>query len=289
VKIVLLGKDGQVGWELQRSLAPLGELVALGRSEADLECPEALLAKVRALNPQVIVNAAAYTAVDKAESDAVRARAINAETPAKLSKLAGELGAWLVHYSSDYVFDGMKPGPYGEADATGPLSVYGSSKLAGETAIAASGCRHLMFRTSWVFAPRGGNFARTMLKLATERERLSVVNDQFGAPTSAELIADVTALCLYRALQADAGSSMSGLYHLVAAGRTSWFDFAKFVLQEAEGLGVKLKVRPDAVLPIPSCEYRRQRGGRAIQVCRPKSCARLLASTCRIGSCTPDG
>lgn len=255
MKIVLLGKDGQVGWELQRSLAPLGDVIALGRAEADLEHSEELTAKLRALNPQVIVNAAAYTAVDKAESDQRSARAINAEAPEKLAAVASELGAWLIHYSTDYVFDGAKSGPYGETDDTGPLSVYGSTKLGGEIAIAASGCRHLIFRTSWVFAPRGGNFVRTMLKLASERERLSVVNDQFGAPTSAELIADVTALCLYRVLQADSGSALSGVYHLVAAGRTTWFDFAKFVLKEAEDLGVKLKVASEAVTPIPTSDY----------------------------------
>lgn len=254
MKIVLLGKDGQVGWELQRALAPLGEVVACGHAEADLENPSALIERMRSLAPDVIVNAAAYTAVDRAESDPTRAQFINAEAPAALAQFAAESGAWLIHYSTDYVFDGTKPGAYVEDDRTAPLSVYGRSKLDGERAIAASGCRHLIFRTSWVFAARGGNFARTMLKLAAERERLSVVNDQFGAPTSAELIADVTALCLYRIGQAD-GASLCGIYHLVAAGETSWFEFARLVLAEAAALGVSLKVGADAVAPIPTSDY----------------------------------
>ena len=254
MKIVLLGKDGQVGWELQRALAPLGEVVAFGRAEADLEDSSALVARLRTLAPDVIVNAAAYTAVDRAESEAARAQVINAEAPAVLAKFAAECGAWLIHYSTDYVFDGAKAGAYVEDDITAPLSVYGRSKLDGERAITASGCRHLIFRTSWVFAARGGNFARTMLKLAAERERLSVVNDQFGAPTSAELIADVTALCLYR-LARGGGASLSGVYHLVAAGETTWFDYARLVFSEAAALGVPLKVNADAVTPIPTSDY----------------------------------
>lgn len=255
MKIVLLGKDGQVGWELQRSLAPLGELIALGRGEGDLENPAVLLEKLRAINPTVIVNAAAYTAVDRAETEVERAQAINAAAPAALADFAAASGAWLIHYSTDYVFDGMKSDPYVEDDLTGPLSVYGRSKLDGERAIAGSGCRHLIFRTSWVFASRGGNFAKTMLKLAGERDRLSVVNDQFGAPTSAELIADVTALCLYRIARRDVPTPVSGIYHLVAAGETTWFEFARLVMAEAESLGVALKVKPEAVLPIPASDY----------------------------------
>jgi dTDP-4-dehydrorhamnose reductase len=254
VKIVLLGKDGQVGWELQRSLAPLGEVIALGRAEADLENPAGLLEKLHAIKPTVIVNAAAYTAVDRAETDVDRAQLINAAAPAALASFAAESGAWLIHYSTDYVFDGTKAVPYVEDDVTGPLSVYGRSKLDGERAVVGSACRHLIFRTSWVFAARGGNFARTMLKLASERDRLSVVNDQFGAPTSAELIADVTALCLYRVARDEAWSA-AGIYNLVAAGETSWFEYAKLVLSEAESLGVALKVKPDAVLPIPASDY----------------------------------
>lgn len=255
MKIVLLGKDGQVGWELQRSLAPLGQLIALGRDEADLENPAALLEKLRTINPTVIVNAAAYTAVDRAETDTARAQAINAVAPAVLADFAAASGAWLIHYSTDYVFDGMKADPYVEDDITGPLSVYGRSKLDGERAITGSACRHLIFRTSWVYASRGGNFAKTMLKLASERDRLSVVNDQFGAPTSAELIADVTALCLYWIARCDAPTPASGIYHLVAAGETNWFEFARLVLAEAETLGVALKVKSAAVLPIPASDY----------------------------------
>lgn len=255
MKIVLLGKDGQVGWELQRALMPLGDVTNFGRGEADLERPDQLVEMLRRMRPDVIVNAAAYTAVDRAETDVARAQLINTEAPAALAGLAKELGAWLVHYSTDYVFDGKKNEPYAEVDATGPLSVYGRTKLAGEQAIAISGCRHLIFRTSWVYASRGGNFARTMLKLAAERDQLSVVNDQFGAPTSAELIADVTALCLHRIFGADKGERYSGIYHLVASGETTWFDYACLVLREAAQLGVALRVGHDAVRPIPASQY----------------------------------
>lgn len=256
MKILLLGKNGQVGWELQRSLAPLGEVIALGHAEADLEQADRLRGLVADLRPEVIVNAAAYTAVDRAESDTERASRINAEAPGVLAVAAREVGAWLVHYSTDYVFDGSKASPYLENDATGPLSVYGSSKLDGERAVVASAGRHLIFRTSWVFAARGGNFARTMLKLASEREKLSVVSDQHGVPTSAELIADVTALCLYRVFgQPDRAMDLSGIYHLAAAGETTWFDYARLVLSEAQALGMPLKVLPDAVTPIPASAY----------------------------------
>ena len=255
MKIVLLGKDGQVGWELQRSLAPLGELLAFDRTEADLENSDALRSRIVAVRPDIIVNAAAYTAVDRAESEPEKAHQINAEAPAVLARYAADSGAWLIHYSTDYVFDGRRSGFYEENETTAPLSVYGRTKRDGEAAIIASGCRHLIFRTSWVFASRGGNFAKTMLRLATERDRLAVVNDQFGAPTSAELIADVTALCLYRLMDHQKAPSLSGLYHLVAAGETTWFDFACLVLKEAQAMGVVLKVPPESVLPIPSSEY----------------------------------
>lgn len=255
MKLLLLGKDGQVGWELQRALAPLGELVACGRAEGDLEDAAALAALVRRHQPDVIVNAAAYTAVDRAESERERARRVNAEAPAELAALARESGAWLVHYSTDYVFDGAKAGAYREDDLTAPMSVYGATKLEGEQAIVASGCRHLIFRTSWVFAARGGNFARTMLRLAGERDRLAVVNDQFGAPTSAELIADVTALCLYRGCAAPGVASLGGIYHLVAAGQTTWYDYARLVLAEAQAVGMPLKAGPDAVAAIPTREF----------------------------------
>ena len=256
MKILLLGKDGQLGWELQRALAPLGEVQAFGRAGADLGDPESLRALVRDIRPDVIVNAAAYTAVDKAESDADLAQRVNALAPGVLAEEAQALGAWLVHYSTDYVFDGSKDGAWVETDATRPLSVYGRTKCEGEERIRASGARHLILRTSWVFAPRGGNFARTMLRLAREREQLTVVADQFGAPTGAELLADATALALYRigVLGVEA-ASLSGTYHLAASGETTWHAYARHVLAQAQGLGAVLKAGPDQVLPIPASAF----------------------------------
>ena len=214
MKILLLGKNGQVGWELQRSLAPLGEVLALDRHSTehcgDLSQPERLAKTVLAWQPQVIVNAAAHTAVDKAESEPELARCLNATAPAALAQAAAQTGALLVHYSTDYVFNGQGESPWQEDDATGPLSVYGQTKREGEQAIVASGCAHLIFRTSWVYAARGGNFAKTMLRLAAERERLTVIDDQFGAPTGADLIADVTAHAIRASLQQP---SLRGLYH----------------------------------------------------------------------------
>ncbi len=255
MKILLLGRNGQVGWELQRALAPLGEVVALdrhgdGESCGDLSRPDALADTVRRLAPAAIVNAAAYTAVDKAESEPELAWRINAEAVAALAGEAARSGALLLHYSTDYVFDGSGERPWREEDATGPLSVYGHSKLAGEKAIRDSGCRHLILRTSWVYAARGGNFARTMLRLAAERERLSVIADQAGAPTGAELIADVSAHALRATL---AGSGRDGTYHLAAAGETSWHAYACFVLDEARRLGATLKATE--VVPIPTSAY----------------------------------
>lgn len=256
MKILLLGKDGQVGWELQRSLVPLGELFAFGRAEADFGNPESLRALVRQVRPDLIVNAAAYTAVDKAENDEAAARSVNALAPGVLAEEARELGAWLVHYSTDYVFDGSKDGPWVETDPTNPLSAYGRTKLEGEERIRASGAHHLILRTSWVFAPRGSNFAKTMLRLAKEREQLSVVADQFGAPTGAELLADMTALALYRIalLGADA-AGLSGTYHLAAAGATTWHAYARHVLEQARGHGAVLKAGPDQVVPIAASAF----------------------------------
>lgn len=248
-EILLLGKDGQVGWELQRALAPLGRLTALGRTECDLADVDKLRATVRAVHPSIIVNAAAYTAVDKAESEADRAFAVNGTAPGVLAEEAKTLGARLVHYSTDYVFDGNKPAPYLEGDATAPLSVYGASKLQGEQAIQAVGGEHVIFRTSWVFAARGGNFAKTMLRFAREREVLKVVDDQFGAPTSAELIADISALSLHPRI------APQGLYHLAAAGETSWHGYAQFVLQYAAQRGVELKCGADQLQAIPTSGY----------------------------------
>ncbi len=255
MRILLLGKNGQVGWELQRALAPLGELIALDRQGEGIDCGDLgrqvdLAETVRRLAPDVIVNAAAYTAVDRAESDAALAHAINAEAVGMLAQEAEALGAWLLHYSTDYVFDGSGSRAWREDDTTAPLSVYGRSKLAGEKAIRASGCQHLIFRTSWVYAARGGNFARTMLRLAAERERLVVIDDQQGAPTGAELIADLSA----HALRAAVGDpALAGTYHLAAAGETSWHGYAGFVVAEARALGVALRV--EEIAPIATSEY----------------------------------
>lgn len=256
MKILLLGKDGQLGWELQRALAPLGELVAAGRRGdgpvADLAQPESLAALVRAVQPALIVNAAAHTAVDRAESEPALAQALNADAPGVLAREAAVLGATLVHYSTDYVFDGSGHAPRDEDAPTAPLSVYGRTKLAGEQQVLASGCRHLILRTSWVYAARGGNFARTMLRLAAERDELRVIDDQVGAPTGAELIADVTAHAVRR-LQHE--PALAGLYHLAAAGETSWHGYACHVIEWARARGHPVRVAPDAVRPIPTRDY----------------------------------
>lgn len=258
MKILLFGKNGQVGWELQRSLAPLGELVALDRHSTalcgDLANIEGIKQTVLQLRPDVIVNAAAYTAVDKAESDADAARAINAAAPGALAEAANAVGAWLVHYSTDYVFDGSGSRPWQEHDATAPLNVYGRSKLEGERAVMAGCARHIILRTSWVYAARGGNFAKTMLRLAGERDRLSVVSDQFGAPTGADLLADVTAHIVRRAA-AESISALAGIYHVAAAGETSWHGYARFVVEYAEKAGLKPKASPDSVDPVPASAF----------------------------------
>ena len=256
MKILLLGKNGQLGWELQRALAPLGEVVALDAKSAEL-CGdftnlEGLRASVRTVAPQVIVNAAAYTAVDKAESEAELASAVNALAPGVLAEEAARLGAWLIHYSTDYVFDGSGKQFRPEDAPAAPLNVYGLSKLEGEQAIQASGCNHLIFRTSWVYAARGGNFAKTMLRLAQERDRLSVIDDQIGAPTGAELLADISAHALLAARQR---GGLSGIYHAVAAGETSWCDYARFVLETAKSLGCVLKTAAEDIQPVPSSAY----------------------------------
>jgi dTDP-4-dehydrorhamnose reductase len=257
VKILLLGKNGQVGWELQRALAPLGELVALdfdspGPLKANFSDPESLAATVRTVAPQIIVNAAAHTAVDKAESEPDLARVLNAESPAVLAREARSLNAWLMHYSTDYVFDGSGSTPWVEDAATGPLSVYGRTKLEGEEAIRASGCRHLIFRTSWVYAARGGNFAKTMLKLAKERERLTVIDDQIGSPTGADLLADLTAHALRFAMRQP---EVAGTYHAVAQGETSWNGYARYVVSLARALGQTTKAGPDAIDPVPTSAF----------------------------------
>lgn len=260
MKILLLGKNGQVGWELQRALAPLGEVIALDRQGAkglcgDLSNLDGLAATVRQLTPDVIVNAAAYTAVDKAESDQALAATINAEAPAVLAREAAALGAWLIHYSTDYVFDGSGSQRWEETAPTGPLSVYGRTKLEGEHGILATGAKAVVLRTSWVYAARGHNFAKTMLRLAAERETLSVVADQFGAPTGADLIADVTAHILRQIFNGQDNHHLAGIYHLAASGETTWHGFAQYVLAHAQRTGVALKVTADQVAAISTEAY----------------------------------
>ncbi len=257
MKILLLGKGGQVGWELQRALAPLGELVALDFDSppplaADFTQPEALAATVRAVSPQIIVNAAAHTAVDKAESEPQLAHTINAVAPALLAREALATGAWLLHYSTDYVFDGSGSTPWQEDSPTGPLNVYGQTKLEGEQSIRASGCRHLILRTSWVYAARGGNFARTMLRLAAERDRLEVIDDQVGAPTGAEMLADVSAHTLRTVL---ARPELAGTYHAAASGETSWHGYARQVIEFARSAGQPVRVLPADIVAVPSSAF----------------------------------
>jgi len=252
LKIALLGKDGQLGWELQRALAPLGDVVALGRSDADLLEPDAVAATVRAVAPQWIVNAAAYTAVDRAETEGELAQLVNATAVGALARAARASDAWLVHYSSDYVFDGSGGRPWREDDPTAPLGAYGRSKLAGEELVRASGCRHLIVRTSWVFAARGTNFIRTMLRLARERESLRVVADQVGAPTGAELIADVTAHAIRGAA---AEARLGGTYHVAAAGEASWHAVARHAIARARERGAPVRVADGAIEAIPSAAY----------------------------------
>lgn len=244
MKILLLGKNGQVGWELQRALAPLGKLTALASDSreycGDLSQPQGIADTLQRLKPDVIVNAAAWTAVDKAETAREQANLINADAVSVLAIETERLGAWLVHYSTDYVFPGNGDRPWREDDVTGPLNVYGASKLAGEQAIQRHCKKHLIFRTSWVYASQGNNFAKTMLRLAKEREELSVISDQFGAPTGADLIADCTAHAIRTAQQMPAAS---GLYHLVASGTTTWFDYASLVFAEARAAGIELSLR----------------------------------------------
>lgn len=243
MRILLLGKNGQVGWELQRALAPLGTVTALDRNSTefcgDFTNPEGLAHTIRTLKPHVIVNAAAYTAVDKAESEPMLARQINADTLAVLATEAKKQGAWLVHYSTDYVFNGEGDKPWQEDDISAPLNVYGATKLAGENFIAQTCPQHLIFRTSWVYGSRGNNFAKTMLRLAKERDTLGVINDQIGAPTGADLIADCTAHAI-RQVIAQGNSSLAGIYHLAASGETSWHDYAACVFKQARAQGVEL-------------------------------------------------
>lgn len=253
MKILLLGKDGQVGWALQRALAPLGELISMGRSQADLSQPNNLVSVLDATRADVVVNAAAYTAVDRAETEPELAKAVNADSVAVLADHCSSTGALLVHYSTDYVFDGTSTAPYKETDPTNPLSVYGATKQAGEAAITNAAGRYLIFRTSWIHGSHGANFARTMLRLASEREELRIVDDQIGSPTGADLTADITAHAIRQtALGID---TAWGTYHLAANGATSWRNYAACVISEAQACGLVLKTTPDRVLPIATSDY----------------------------------
>lgn len=255
MKILLLGKSGQLGWELQRSLAPLGEVIALNRLNQDGLCGDltnlnGLRTTIATLQPDVIVNAAAYTAVDKAENELELVQLINVQAPKVLAQEASKIGAWLIHYSTDYVFDGSGNEPWNENDKAEPLNQYGKSKLAGEQAIQDSRCKYLIFRTSWVYGSKGNNFAKTMLRLATDRKTLDVIDDQVGAPTSAALLADCTAHALRQAVNEP---NVSGLYHLAASGQTTWYNYAKFVIKQVQSGGRELAVAE--INPISTSEY----------------------------------
>jgi len=254
MKILLLGKNGQLGWELQRSLSVLGPLTALGSSDVTpcgnfLDVP-ALRTTVRTLHPDVIVNASAYTAVDRAETDTANARVVNTEAVAALADEAKTINALFVHFSTDYVFDGSGSVAWTESDTPNPLNVYGLTKWHGEQAIQSSGCRHWIFRTSWVYGSRGKNFARTILKAAADKKQLRVINDQFGAPTGADLLADCTLAVLGRAGDA---TIPDGVFHLAASGETTWFDYASFLVQRARERGIPLTL--EEIVPVPSSEY----------------------------------
>jgi len=256
MKILLLGANGQVGWELRRSLAPLGEIRAYDRHTGNLQKLDDLSRLIRDFSPEAIVNAAAYTSVDKAESELDEAILINSKAVEFLAKEAKLLNAWFIHYSTDYVFDGLKSGAYIETDTPNPQSVYGQTKYDGEESIKESKVKHLIFRTAWVYSKRGTNFIKTMIQLANKQDELKVVNDQIGAPTGAELIADVTALCLYQIAQyKNSAHNLSGTYHLTPTGETSWHGFAQFIIAEALGLGVKFRASFENVQAISTSEY----------------------------------
>ena len=254
-RFFITGANGQLGFELQRALAPLGEVAACGRDACDLSSPDSIRAAVRAAKPDVIFSAGAYTAVDKAESEPDLARAINATAPRILGEEAAKLGALVIHYSTDYVFDGTKPSAYREEDATNPLGVYGKTKLEGENALAASGADHLIFRTSWVFGAHGKNFIKTILRLASSRDELRIVADQFGAPTGAALLADTSTHIAARYLRDGRENFPFGLYHLTAGGETSWHSFAQHIVAKATAANTPLQATPERILPIPAAEY----------------------------------
>lgn len=258
MKILLFGKNGQLGWELQRSLTPIGNVIALERNSVnnfeglcgDLTNLNGLKETIRRIKPAVIVNAAAYTAVDQAETELDLSNLINSQAPLLLAQEALKLDALLVHYSTDYVFDGLKNGTWNEGDSPNPINQYGKSKLAGEIAIQLSGCKHLIFRTSWVYGLRGNNFTKTILKLSQVNRSLNMIADQHGAPTGADLIADCTAHAILETL---IHSKYEGLYHLVASGETTWFNYAKFIINELNALDIELMIKE--LLPITTSEY----------------------------------
>lgn len=255
MKILLIGKNGQVGFELQRALAPLGEIVAVDFPDCDLADSGSIRHWVGETAPQIIVNAAAYTAVDKAESEPEVARAVNAMAPAIIGEAARQIRARVIHYSTDYVYDGASPTPYREDHPTNPLGVYGASKRDGDVALVAGGAAHFIFRTSWVFGAHGANFVKSILRLASERSALNVVADQIGAPTSAALIADVTAQILGQLRHRPIGDTPSGIYHLTADGETSWYGFAQAIVRGAEARGRELKLTAEAIGAITTIEY----------------------------------
>jgi dTDP-4-dehydrorhamnose reductase len=258
MRILLLGAQGQVGWELQRSLSCLANVSAHARNTADLSLPSTIVSLIQSERPDIVINAAAYTAVDQAETDEDTAYQVNAKTVELIAAECKAVNAMLIHFSTDYVFDGQKETPYDEQDETYPQLVYGASKCAGEEAIVASDCDYFILRTSWVYAARGNNFAKTMLKLASEKTSLSVVNDQFGAPTSAEFLADIVALIVSR-VKSDALfiHNNTGFYHVVASGETTWFGFAQYVLEQAEYLGYTLNVAAKDIQPVPTSDFPR--------------------------------
>lgn len=255
MKILVTGKNGQVGFELQRALASLGEVVAVDHADCDLADVKAIRELVRCVAPDVIVNPAAYTAVDNAEADKATAFAVNARAPGVFGEEAACLSALVVHFSTDYVFNGGKEGSYSENDQPDPQSVYGSSKYAGELALAAANPRHLIMRTSWVVGAHGDNFAKAMLRLATEREQFGVVADQFGAPTSAAALADLTAHLVRQYGREGADGFPYGTYHVAASGETSWCDYARFVIGKALAAGKVLKANPNTVMPLTTAQY----------------------------------
>ncbi len=255
MRILLTGKNGQVGWELQRALGPLGEVIALGSAEMNLADPQAIRQTLAEVRPDVIINPAAYTAVDRAETEPDLAMAVNGNAPGILAEEAKRLNAALIHFSTDYVFDGAQTAPYTEEDSPNPQSMYGRSKLAGELAIRASGAKHLILRTSWVYGVHGGNFMKTMLRLGRERDELRVVADQFGAPTWARDLATTTATLLQKWQAAQFDPALSGVYHLSAAGRTSWHEYAVEIFRLARSWDAALAQRSPSVLPISTAEF----------------------------------